>query len=122
MAHCAGTDNQVSFMPELDSPTTNLSPPNYSLQARAPIALPPPVFLQLPHFQSPKIPTSFATNFMLRYTYNQGIGPSSFSHGATFQVPPNSGGAATVSECDRKDTELEFGLASPSSCQGDMWK
>ena len=127
------------------------------MQARTRVALPRPTFLQLPQLQSPKIPTSFATNSLLPYAYDQDIGAtplygvkdtvdhvtdwramekfvtsqlsnnqelkqSNYSHGAIFQVSPNSGSAAIVSECDCKDMAPEFALASPSSCQVDMWK
>ncbi|CAK9311071.1 unnamed protein product [Citrullus colocynthis] len=155
-------DDQVSFMPELDSPTTQIfHHPAYPCKQELELHFHAPphdqVFLQLPHLESPKIPTSSTTNSLLPYAYDrdtsvaplysvehavdhvtdwrvmekfvasqlsndQDLKQSNYSHGAIFQVPPSSGGAATMSECERKDMAPEFALASPSSCQVDMWK
>ncbi|XP_022156468.1 NAC domain-containing protein 7-like [Momordica charantia] len=147
-------DDQVSFMPELDSPTTQISHhqpypsfhhPNYPCKQELELHYhaPPhdPMFLQLPHLESPKMQPSSAANSLLPYAYAEQavadhvtdwrvmekfvasqlsndqdhVKPSNYSQASVFQLPH---------ECERKDMAPEFALAAspPSSCQVDLWK
>lgn len=71
-------DDQVSFMPELDSPTTQIfRHPSYPCKQELELHFhaPPhdPVFLQLPHLESPKLPPSSVptANSLLPYAYDR---------------------------------------------------
>ncbi|KAG6606165.1 NAC domain-containing protein 7, partial [Cucurbita argyrosperma subsp. sororia] len=71
-------DDQVSFMPELDSPTNQIfRHPSYPCKQELELHFhaPPhdPVFLQLPHLESPKLPPSSVptANSLLPYAYDR---------------------------------------------------